>query len=344
VKNEQSSLDNRPKAVFLFPVNSDRFLSNLHPLTTLSRGGFSLDSIQTNFKREKLMEPTNDNGSLLRAGQLVTCRLDELRPHPSYVRHCLTVPARQLSALAERGDRAFSQPLVVARDHTILDGYAQFELARMQGRATLQCVAYELTESEALYLLLERHRRSDGLNAFCRVLLALELEPWLKEKARLNQQAGGQNKGSSRLTEASRLDVRREIAAAAGVCPANVSKVKQLTMTARPQLLRALRGQEISIHRAWLWSKEPSDKQLVELRRYQDNRSTNKIKRLILRHKSKGIAVAVDPGGVLKRLAGLGPNELATVSVRTVNGSGKAIYLTEDLIHSLSPYQEQMEI
>jgi hypothetical protein len=249
-----------------------------------------------------------------------------------------------LSELAERGDRAFLQPLVVTQDHTILDGYAQFELARMQGRAALPCVAYQLTESEALYLLLERHRRSDGLNAFCRVLLALELEPWLKEKARLNQQAGGQNKGSSKLTEAGRLDVRREIAAAAGVCPANVSKVKQLTTTARPQLLQALRGREISIHRAWLWSNGPSDKQLAELRRHQDIRSTNKIKRLISRHKSKGIAVAVDPIGVLKRLAGLEPNELATVSVRAVKGSGKAIYLTEDLIHSLSPYQEQIKI
>ena len=290
------------------------------------------------------MESTDGAHCIPGAGQLVTCRLAELRPHPSYIRHRLAVPTSQLAALAERGDRAFLQPLVITQDHTILDGYGQFELARMQGRATLPCVAYELTESEALYLLLERHRRSDGLNAFCRILLALELEPWLKEKARLNQQAGGQNKGSSKLTEASRLDVRREIAAAAGVCPANVSKVKQLTITARSQLLAALRGREISIHRAWLWSKEPSGKQLAELRLYQDNRSTNKIKRLISRHKSKGMGVAVDPGGVLKRLVGLGPHELATVSVRTIKGSGRAIYLTEDLIQSLSPYQEQMEI
>jgi len=35
-----------------------------------------------------------------------------------------------------------------------------------------------------------------------RILLALELEPWFKEKARSNLRAGGQNKGSSKLTEA----------------------------------------------------------------------------------------------------------------------------------------------
>ena len=57
------------------------------------------------------MESTNGNGSLLGAGQLVTCCLDELNPHPSYVRHHLAVPASQLSALAERGDRAFLEPL-----------------------------------------------------------------------------------------------------------------------------------------------------------------------------------------------------------------------------------------
>src|SRR5439155_7755233 len=62
-------------------------------------------------------------------GQIVTCRLDELRPHPSYVRHHLTVPAFQLSALAERGNLALLDPLVITRDRTILDGYALLGLA-----------------------------------------------------------------------------------------------------------------------------------------------------------------------------------------------------------------------
>jgi hypothetical protein len=231
---------------------------------------------------------------------------------------------------------------MITRDRTILDGYARLELARRRGRETLLCIAYELTESEALNWLLQKHLRSNGLNDFTRILLALELEPWFKEKARSNQQAGGQNKGSSNLTEGERLDVRREIATAAGVSVGNVSKVKQLTMTARPQLLQALRSREISIHRAWLWSKEPSDQQFAELRMSRDNRAANRIKRLISHHKSKGIALAIDPSDVLKRLAGLRSDELAAVTVRAVKGSGKAIYLTEDLIHSLTPYQEQI--
>jgi hypothetical protein len=89
------------------------------------------------------------------------------------------------------------------------------------------------------------------MNDFVRILLALDLEPWFKEKARSNQQAGGRSKGSSKLTEAERLDVRSEIAAAAGVSVGNVSKVKQLIMTAQPELVQALRSREVSIRRAW---------------------------------------------------------------------------------------------
>jgi hypothetical protein len=47
-----TSSDNRRKAVLLFLVNLDKFLSNLHSLTALSRGGFSLDSIQAHFEGE----------------------------------------------------------------------------------------------------------------------------------------------------------------------------------------------------------------------------------------------------------------------------------------------------
>ena len=108
-------------------------------------------------------------------GQLVTCRVDEVHPHPSYIRHRLAVSASKLSALAERGDLAFREPLLITQDRTIVDGYARWELARLQGRQTLPCIEYELTEAEALHWLLQKHLRSNGLNAYSRILLALEL-------------------------------------------------------------------------------------------------------------------------------------------------------------------------
>jgi len=217
--------------------------------------------------------------------RLVTCRLDELRPHPSYVRHHLTVPAFQLSALTERGNLALLDPLVITRDRTILDGYALLELARQQGRPTLPCIELNLNEAEGLQWLLWKSRRSNGLNAFSRILLALDLEPGLKEKARSNQRAGGQNKGSSKLTEDKRLDVRSEVARAAGVSVGNVTKVRQLMKTANPKLQEALRAGQISIHKAWQWRQLSPQGQLRELGLYLGQRGTNKlIRRLIKRH------------------------------------------------------------
>jgi hypothetical protein len=231
---------------------------------------------------------------------------------------------------------------MITQDRTILDGYARLELARLRGRATLVCVAYELTESEALHLLLQKHCRSNGLNDFTRIRLALDLEPGFKKQARLNQRAGGQYKGSSKLTEAECVDVRRDIAIAAGVSAGSVSKVKQLTVNARREVLDALRSGEIKIHRAWLWSKQLPEKQLAELRLYRENRATNKTKRLISRHKPKSLSVALDSTDVVKRLSELDADEAAAVSLIVLKAPGKALYLTEDLLQSLPPVQEEL--
>jgi len=324
-------------------VNSDRFLSNLHPLTAPSRGGFSLDSIQTNFEREKLMEPTNDNGSLLRAGQLVTCRLDELRPHPSYIRHCLMVPACQLSALSERGDRAFLEPLAITRDRTILDGYARWELARRKGRATLPCLEYDLSDEDALRWLLLRHCRSNGLNDFCRILLAPELESCFREKGLSNQQAGGQSKGSSKLTEADRIDVRKKIAEAAGVSVGNVTKVKQLVTTAHPELLEALRAGEVSIHRAWKWSVKSQERQTEALRTYGAEKGVNKaIRDLISRHDPRSLPIAPDLESLISRLSQIKAAECSSINLSVIRLPGKTIFVTEELLQSLPPHQGSM--
>jgi ParB-like chromosome segregation protein Spo0J len=230
---------------------------------------------------------------------------------------------------------------VVTRDRTILDGHARLELARLQGRATLPCIEYELTESEALHWLLQRHRRSDGLSALTRILLALDLEPWFKEKARLNQRAGGRKKGSSKLTEAKKLDVRREIAAAAGVSVGNVSKVKQLTLTAHSELLQALRNGEISIHRAWGWSKTSPEKQREELRFYQSERGVKKtIRLLVSRHRPNILPALTDFENLVRRLSALEPSELGVVRVDLINAPGRAVFLTNELSRALGLQQE----
>jgi hypothetical protein len=270
-----------------------------------------------------------------RHGKLVTCRVDELHPHPSYVRHHLTLPASQLSGLIARGDFAFREPLVITRERIIIDGYARLELARLRGLLVLPCIEYELTEGEALHWLLQRHLRSNGLNAFSRILLALELEPWFKERSRSNQRIGGQNKGSSKLTEAERLDVRAKIAAAAGVSVGNVSKVKQLTMTAKSELLQALRTGETSIHRAWQWSKLSAEKQREGLRQYRLTKLIRHTNRdLISRHRTEPPSLVTDLGSLIRRLSGLEDNNANPVCVVVLKGRdlGRTVVVSEQLL------------
>jgi len=194
-------------------------------------------------------------------GRLVTRHPDELHPHPAYIRYQLTVPPSKLSALLGHDDLAFQEPLTITRDGTIIDGYARWELARRQHRAMLPCVEHDLTTGDALRWLIRMHCRRDGLNDFCRILLALEFESSYRERALLNQQIGGREKALSNLTKADRVDVRKEIASIAGVSVGNVTKVKQLTVTAHAELLQALSSGEISIHWAWKCSSESPERQ-----------------------------------------------------------------------------------
>jgi hypothetical protein len=269
-------------------------------------------------------------------GRLVTLHPDELHPHPSYTRHSLTVHAYQLSAVAELGDVVFRDPLIITQDHIILDGFARWTLARLQSRSALTCIEYEMSESEALESLLQRHRRSSGLNDFIRICLALELEPFLKLKGRAKQQAGGKNKGSSILTEAARLDVRKEIARIAGVSVGNVTKVKQLTTNPHSNIIKALREKELSIHRAWLWSKLSPEEQEEKLWLNQTKGGIRKtIRHLLSPHLPKSTWPALAVSDLIKLVSALQSGNLGSVKVVPIKIPGKIVFVTEELFRSL---------
>jgi hypothetical protein len=273
-------------------------------------------------------------------GQLITCRVDELRPHPSYVRHQIAVPVPQLSPLVELGELVFLEPILITQDRTILDGYARWMLARRQGRQTLPCFEFDLPEAEALHWLLQKHRRSEGLNAFSRIIIAQELEPWLREKARSNKQAGGQQKGSSNLTEADKLDVRSEIAAVAGVSTGNVSKVKQLLLHAQPALLQALREGEVSIHRAWLWIQKP-EQQLDQLRLHQNLRGiTHQVDLLLQAHNHPTGEEPLDVDRILDALAAMDPERMASILAAEIEIPGEVLLISTGLRQALTSQGE----
>ena len=277
-------------------------------------------------------------------GEIVTVRLDELRPHPSYARNHVAVPADKISVLPSLGDFTFREPIVITRDGTVVDGYARWQLARQQARESIVCMKYDLTEEEALRWLVQSRRPCRGQNAYTRVILALDSEPHFQVKAQENLRASGRGKGSSNLTESNRIDVRSEVAAIAGVSTGNVTKVKQLSKTAVPALQEALRDGEISIHRGWLWSEETPERQLENLRlRRLEVDVKKKAKILVAQQCSKCEDSGHDPrfftipqvADLTKSLlacAEQNPNAVGTVVIATLSLAGQAIFITRDLV------------
>lgn len=284
--------------------------------------------------------------------RLLICRLDELHPHPSYARHRLTVSASQLSALIAYGDLAFRAPIVITRDRLIIDGYARLELARRQGHATILCIEFDLSGEESLCWLIQTHLPSRGLSAYCRILLALDLEPSLRERARANQQAGGRNKASPSLTEPNNLDVRSEVAAVARASAGNVTKVKQLRKTAHAEVEQAVRTGEISIHKAWQWSRNAPKKQLENLRLRRLERGIKKKARVLVDdHRAKLLpSVSHPPSLIVSDLVSLvnclsnmstdESSAFGAVTMAVLDVPGKGIYMTQDLIQAFKPPKE----
>jgi hypothetical protein len=289
------------------------------------------------------MEPGSVRGG-------VQLRLDELRAHPSYARHHVSVPATQIAALEALGDFAFREPIVITRDRIVVDGYARWQLARHQSRHTILCVEYELSEEESLRWLVQSRRPHRGLNAYTRIVLALDAEPYLQDKARANLSLAG--KGSSNLTDHSRSDVRSQVAAIAGVSAGNVTKVKQLRKTADPAIEQAVRDGEISIHRAWLWSYDSAQRQHENLRlRRLEKGIKAKAKTLVSQHQSQLQGSPRDPRFFTQPefeqlVAGLSANledkpiALRGLVIATVDVPGPGIFISRDFVEALKERQK----
>jgi hypothetical protein len=226
--------------------------------------------------------------------RLVMRRTDDLKPHPSLFNHGLSPTNERLLALDKLGETIFEQPLLITQENLIVDGYARWRVAHQHKRGTVLCQVLQLTEQEALQRILQNHCRPEWLNNFSRIQLALELEPWFQEKARLNQSNGGKNKGLSKLTEDRRIDCRKQIATLAGVSTGNVTKVKQILDSAgSPRLIEALRPGEISIHRAWTLHKLSNSEQESALgyKKFK-KQSGARIRKLLAKHVPKSDAEA----------------------------------------------------
>jgi hypothetical protein len=247
----------------------------------------------------------------------------------------------QLNNSARLKDQSVPEPILIAANGTILAGFGRWRLAILEGEREIECIEYSVSDEDSLQFILAYHR-TRRWNPFVRIRLALTLEPSFQKKALDNMRAGGRHKGASNLTEAGKVDVRAEIAAAAGVSSGNVTKVKRVMRSATTEVVQALHNEEISIHRAWLWSQESPEKQRETLRLYQEQKGLKKtIRALLRRQQPKGSRMVVGLENLTRCLSTLDSTKFGPINVLVREIPGRTVVLSEELFRTTELQEER---
>lgn len=252
---------------------------------------------------------------------------ETLRPHPGYQALWGPIANARIQRIA-RQTGPIREPLVTTADGTILDGHARWQVALDRQQRGVLCLVYDVSADEALQFVIRQHRMSEGLNAFCRIVLALDLEPSFRERHRRAQPSRAASEPSSNLTNDQSREVRDAIAAEAGVSAGNVTKVKHILANAVPEVREQLVRGELSIHRAWQWRTLTPKAQLDALWVHFNRGAAKKtIGRLIRAHVTAQQPAQPDDVAaiVLRGLTRYGPAELI---VGVVDAPGRAVVVT----------------
>ena len=255
---------------------------------------------------------------------------EQLRLHRALDELGWTGAVDEFNNAAQLTNQSVTEPMLITTNGTIVAGFGRWRAAVFEGRHEINCIEYPLSEDESLQFMLAHHQTQCGWNAFVRILLALTLEPNLQQRALDNMRAGGKQKGWANLPEAQHIDVRQEIARAAGVCARNVSNVKTILEVAHPRLLEALRNGTLTINRALQFCKLPRGEQSEEFIRYSEERATNKVIRgCIARPKEE--KMSPDVVAILDALQQQEARQPGSVSVRVGRHKRTVVLIGQDL-------------
>jgi hypothetical protein len=259
-------------------------------------------------------QPFNPTAMSRLEGRPVVRSPEYLRPHPALVELDWVGLIGELNG-ARLTNQSVPEPILITTNGTLLADFGHWRSAVFDGRHEINCIEYPLGDDEALQFIIRHHQPQHGWNAFIRIRLALKLEPYFQKKALDNMRSGGKYKGLANLPEAQHIDVREEIARAAGVGARNVSNVRTILEVAHPRLLEALRDGTLTINRAIQFCKLPRAEQLEQFIRYSEERATNKvIRRTIARPKE--VKISPDVVSVLDALQRQEARQPGSLAVR----------------------------
>jgi len=232
----------------------------------------------------------------------------KVRPHPILQRYGIAATTAERNKNLQQDQATLQEPIHVTTDGVILDGFPQWKAALDAGRELVLCVERSLNEEQQIEWILQKNRRRNGWNAFCRIMTALELEPILRAQARNNQVIGGEKKLLSNLTKAQQKHVRTKQSKLADTCPAYIDYSKRIRDDADDSVIRALERGEVPIYWAWKLLKfsKPEQKEMLEGRRIQKS-----VQQALPRHRRK--PVSIDPKKtrrLLRALEALKPDEM----------------------------------
>jgi hypothetical protein len=264
-------------------------------------------------------------------GRPVVCSPKQLRLHRTLEGLGWTGAIDEFNNDARLDVQSVPEPILITTHGIILAGFGRWRSAIFDGKHEINCIEYPLSEEETLQFILAHHQSRRGWNDFVRIRLALTLEPHFQQKALGNMSVGGKYKGSANLPEAQRIDVRQEIARAAGVGTRNVSTVKKILEVAHARLVEALQNGTLSINRAIQLSSLPKSQQVEQFVRYSEERATKEKKA------SLDVVAALD---ALQHMEALLPG---SVAVRVSRHKRTVVLVGQDLMAAL-PLQKELHL
>ncbi len=264
-------------------------------------------------------------------GRPVVRSPEQLRLHRALEELGWTGVIDEFNDAARLTNPSVTESILITTNGTILAGFGRWRLAVFERKHEIRCIEYPFGEDEALQFIISHHQPQRGWNAFIRIRLALKLEPYFQQRALDNMSAGGKYKGSANLPNVPRIDVRQEIARAAGVGARNITNVRTILGVAHPRLLEALRDGALTINRAIQFCKLPRAEQLEQFIRESEERATNKvIRQSIARPKEE--KASPDVVTVLDALQHQEARQPGSVAVRIGRHKRTVVLIGQDLL------------